>query len=195
MSVQSSDDARAKDPANRLWSRFARRRMTVEEIRDSFLQLGGELDLTQGGSLLANKGGRRGAVNPDDVRRRTIYLPVRRGSIPTMLSTFDFGDATTPGEGRSRTNVAPQASFMMNSDFIVERSWSFARRVGVTATSNRDRLEEAYLAALARRPAPPEVDDALSYLDSMERRLGSRDSAWQSFCRVLMASNEFLYLE
>src|SRR4030081_3074238 len=94
---------RDADPANRLWSRFSRVRMSVEEIRDSFLALGGNLDAALGGSLLPEPGprvrGRPQRVDPDDNARRTIYLPVRRGSIPTVLATFDYGDATTAGDG------------------------------------------------------------------------------------------------
>src|SRR6185369_17565030 len=33
------------DPANRLWSRFQRRRLTVEEMRDTWLSLSGSLEL------------------------------------------------------------------------------------------------------------------------------------------------------
>jgi hypothetical protein len=50
--------------------------------------------------------------------------------------------------------------------------------------------------ALTRMPEPAEVDEALSYLAAMEKRLGSdsaRATAWRSFCHVLMSSNEFLY--
>ena len=49
MLVRRSRDA---DPANLLWSRFNRVRMSVEQIRDSILALSGKLDLTMGGSLL-----------------------------------------------------------------------------------------------------------------------------------------------
>jgi hypothetical protein len=37
------------DPSNEFWSRFNRRRLTVEEIRDSFLNLDKTLQLTMGG--------------------------------------------------------------------------------------------------------------------------------------------------
>jgi hypothetical protein len=123
---------------------------------------------------------------------------VRRGSIPTVLATFDYGDATTPGEGRPRTNVAPQALFMMNSRFVVERAGGFAKRLlEDAALSEKQRIERAYLMALTRRPDSAEVDSALTYIADLEKKLPQPDAhpvAWRSFCHVLMSTNEFLYL-
>ena len=195
--------AREADPANRLWSRFNRLRMPVEEIRDSILALSGSLDLTQGGSLLPPsgppvKGKPRPRVDPDELARRTLYIPVRRGSIPTVLATFDFGDATTSGEGRPRTNVAPQALFMMNSRFVIERAGGFARRLLDDASlTDAQRVERAYRMALTRPPEAAEVDSALTYIAQLEKKLNSPDAralAWRSFCHVLISTNEFLYL-
>ena len=202
MDSRTAKEVRDADPANRLWSRFNRVRMSVEEIRDSFLALGGKMDATIGGSLLPGsdppmKGGRR-RLDADDVTRRTLYLPVRRGSIPTVLATFDYGDATTAGEGRPRTNVAPQALFMMNSRFVVEQAGGFAKRLLDDATlSDTQRIERAYLMALTRRPDSAEMDSALTYIADLEKKLASPDAhamAWRSFCHVLMSANEFLYL-
>jgi hypothetical protein len=200
MSSQTTRDVRDADPANRLWSRFNRTRMSVEQIRDSLLALGGSLDSTIGGSLLPEQAGRsRQRLDADNLKRRTLYIPVRRGSIPTVLATFDYGDATTPGEGRGRTNVAPQALFMMNSRFITEAASGFAKRLLGDAELSGDtaRIERAYLMVLTRRPDASEVDEALTYIADLEKKLGSSDAhatAWQSFCHVLMSTNEFLYL-
>lgn len=202
MSSQTDQSVRDADPANRLWSRFNRTRMSIEQIRDSLLALSGELDPTIGGSLLkAAKG--RPVMNPDESTRRTLYSPVRRGSVPTVLATFDFGDATTAGDGRPRTNVAPQALFLMNSKFVIDRSRAFAKRLlaqhlpNDASLSDTQRVEQAYRMALTRPPAKDEIDSALSYIAAMEQKLAKPDAhetAWQSFCHVLMASNEFIYL-
>ena len=198
MDSQAAREVRDADPANRLWSRFNRVRMSVEEIRDSLLALSGNLDTTIGGSLLPNPAPRMKRVDPDDIRRRTIYLPVRRGSIPTVLATFDYGDATTPGDGRPRTNVAPQALFMLNSRFVTEQAGGFAKRLlDDPALSDAQRIERAYVMALARQPDSAEVDSALTYIVELEKKLGQpdgRSTAWRSFCHVLMSTNEFLYL-
>jgi hypothetical protein len=126
--------------------------MSVEQIRDGILALSGSLDPAIGGSLMSSGPavkGRRQRVDPDDLPQRTLYIPVRRGSIPTVLATFDYGDATTASEGRSRTNVAPQALFMMNRRFVVERSRGFAKRLLDDAgLSDAQRVERAYLMAI-----------------------------------------------
>ena len=52
MDSRAAKEVREADPANRLYARFNRVRMSVEQIRDSFLAIGGNLDRTIGGSLL-----------------------------------------------------------------------------------------------------------------------------------------------
>jgi cytochrome c553 len=195
-SVEATPEGKELDPANRLKSRFNRLRMSVEEIRDSVLSLSGELDATLGGTLAATKGRK---FDTDNFNRRTLYIPVRRGSVPAILSNFDFGDATTSSEGRSRTNIAPQALFVMNSRFVVDRSREFAKRLlDDGALSDPQRIERAYLMALTRRPQPDEVDAALTYVESLRNKLPEADfrlAAWQSLCHVLISTNEFLYLQ
>jgi Protein of unknown function (DUF1549)/Protein of unknown function (DUF1553) len=195
---QSSNASREQDPGNRLWARANRVRMSVEEVRDSYLMLDGSLDPTIGGSLLSEAKGKKARSDPDDNLRRTLYTPVRRGSVPKLLAAFDFGDATSPSEGRPRSNVAPQALYILNSKFVLDRAQGFAKLLlADTGANDRARLELAYLAAFGRRPGSGEIDSALSYIDSMEKRLGTSDAhltAWQSFCHILMSANEFLYV-
>ena len=51
MSAAYDEATKAKDPENRLLSHFPRQRLSIEEIRDAFLAIGGDLDLTMGGTL------------------------------------------------------------------------------------------------------------------------------------------------
>jgi hypothetical protein len=198
-SAQASPEMRDADPANRLCGRFNRTRMSIEQIRDAILALDGRLDTTLGGSLLPASGEKRPKMDPDQITRRTLYIPVRRGSVPAVLSAFDFGDATSPSDGRARTNVPPQALFLMNSSFVKTRSEGFAKRLlDDAALTDAQRVERAYLMALTRNPVAGELDSALSYIANLERRLNTPEGhakAWQSFCHVLLATNEFIYLE
>jgi hypothetical protein len=198
-SARAPKSTREADPSNRLLAWFNRQRMSVEQLRDSLLAIDGSLDETMGGTLLIEKNGKRQKVDAEEVKRRTLYLPVRRGNIPTLLNTFDFGDATTPGEGRTRTNVAPQALFLLNSKFVIERSRGLAARLlEDAALTDAERVERAYLMALTRRPTPSETDEALSYIGAMKGRLPEGDNtalAWQSFCHVLLSTSEFLYVD
>jgi hypothetical protein len=73
MSTHVSRQTREADPNNRLFSRFPRARVSIEQIRDSYLELAGSLDATMGGQLLNTADGKRQRVDADEVRRRTMY--------------------------------------------------------------------------------------------------------------------------
>jgi hypothetical protein len=203
MSGETTPLKREKDPDDRLLSRFAMRRMTVEEIRDSLLMLDGALDLTMGGTLQTGEGtdkefadGRK-SMHPDDSRRRTIYLPLRRSNLATLLTLYDFGDATTSTESRSQTNVAPQALFMMNSKFVTERSRSLATMLLKSETADELRVKRAWFRVLGREPDAGELRDSLEYVKRFPAKRSDDDArvmAWSSLCRTLVASNDFIYV-
>jgi len=193
MSAAVTPLKREKDPDNRLLSRFPIRRKTVEEIRDSLLLLDGSLDLTMGGSLQSGTGtdnefsdGRK-SIHPDASARRTVYLSLRRSNLATLFTLFDFGDATTSTETRSETNVAPQALYMMNSKFVADR----AATLGASAGSAEEKVRHAYQVVLGQPPTATQVDAALTYLSKFP---GPNSLAWTSYCRTLIASNDFLYV-
>ena len=199
-----SEAAASADPDNRLLSHFSRRRLDVEEMRDGMLAIDGSLDLKVGGTLQSGFGtdgensNNRLSIDPADSARRLVYLPLRRANLPTLLNLFDFGDAVTSLGKRPVTNVAPQALFMMNSGFVEDRARNLADQLlAVERWEDSDRARHAHLAVLTREATPPEVDAAVSYIGGYAKQFPdatSRD-AWQSYCRVLLASNEFLYVD
>src|SRR5216684_3716957 len=126
------------------------------------------------------------SFDPDNSRRRTIYLPLRRSNLPSLLNLFDFGDATTTGEGRASTNVAPQALFMMNSKFAAERARGLAKYlVADTDSDEKTRVERAYLITLGVKPGADEVKAALEYVSRYPQAPPA--AAWESFCHILLA--------
>jgi hypothetical protein len=64
------------------------------------------------------------------------------------------------------------------------------------------RIRDAYERALARPATPQEIDRAMTFIGRIEQTLADRHPdanqrrslAWQSFCKALIASNEFVYL-
>ena len=189
-----SAEAFAKDPENRLWSRFERRRLTIEELRDSYLQISGRLDPALGGDTDVGSGSiveferNNRRIDPDDYTRRSVYLPLMRNKIPNLLGLFDFGDATTASGQRSVTNVAPQALYLMNSDF----AHGAAERVAdLLSGPFPDRVDQAYRRVLARPPSAGEVDRAVGYV----RAYSAERDGWTSLCKMLLASNEFHYVD
>ena len=194
-----------RDPQNQLLSRFERRRLEVEEIRDGLLSLDGSLDLTMGGTLQTGFGtdtensNERLSLKPETVHRRMVYLPLRRANLPTLLNLFDFGDATTSMGKRSHTNVAPQALFMMNSEFVADRARNLATRLGKEEADSAKRVDRAYVITLNRMPEVEERQAALAYLGDFTGKFGEPEGAGLdalgSLCRILMGSNDFMYVD
>jgi cytochrome c553 len=201
----STLDAQAAeiDPENTLLWRYPRRRLEAEPMRDAIMMVSGDLDLkTAGGSLLNYKDrqyvsntAKRGEV---DYERniRAVYIPVVRSSLYDVFSAFDLPDPATPNGDRDSSVVAPQALFMMNGAVMLRHSLAMARNLlGNPDWDDAARVREAYSRALARPAAAAEVDQALTFIAQMQTAWrGDRERAWQSFCKALLSSKEFLYL-
>jgi uncharacterized protein DUF1549/uncharacterized protein DUF1553 len=202
MSAAFDEEKKAKDPENRLLSHFPRQRLSVEEIRDAYLAMGGDLDLTMGGTLDPGVGtdgetsSSRISMNPEKTNRRSIYLPLRRSNLPTLYSLFDFGDATTPDGRRNSTIVATQALFVMNSPLVIREANHLTANVLKQEKLDKRRVEEIYVRVLDRQPDPSEIDRGLTYVANLRQRWDaiSEEKAWTSLTHVLMASNEFIFL-
>ena len=182
--------------------------MTAEEMRDSLISLGTGLEHKLGGSLLNVKN--RAYVTASGTNltdeyenmRRSIYLPVVRSSVYEVLQTFDFPDPAVATGARQTSTIAPQALMMMNSDLVEQQTMAMAQRL-LTLSSDAERITAAFESALNRRPKTSELESGKHFLqqaqqitdsaqfDSQETRL----RAWQSYCRVLLSSNEFAYVE
>jgi hypothetical protein len=204
MSSSPTDTAIQADPDNRLFSRFPRRRLTVEEVRDGLLAIDGSLDTTMGGTLQSGFGtdgensNDRLSISPETSKRRLVYLPLRRANLPSLLNLFDFGDATTSSGKRTVTTVAPQALFMMNSSFVTARSNQLSALLMKDGADGPSRLRSLYLRVLNREPNAMEIDSGLTYLTSFTEKFSGKRTeadAWFSLARVLIASNEFIYVD
>ncbi len=196
------------DPENRLLWRMNRRRLEAEAIRDSLLAIGGDLDKTMGGTLLPTENRKyvtsTTSINIDvyEAPRRTIYLPVVRSALNDYLTAFDFGDPSEMSGQRDRTTVAPQSLFLMNSKLVAAQSKNLATSLLESSADDSGRVAEAFDRFYSRPPAEAEVESSLAFIASYEDSLRSRDTdsellrpmAWQAFCRALMATNEFLYV-
>jgi hypothetical protein len=208
MSTQFSEVSSGADPANNLLWRFRRRRMTAEEMRDSLIALGTGLEHELGGSLLKVKNRAYVTVSGTNLTdeyenlRRSIYLPVVRSSVYEVLQTFDFPDPAVATGARQTSTIAPQALMMMNSDLVEQQTMAMAKRL-LTLPSDPDRITAAFEAALNRRPEASEIESGQRFLQQAQQiaspaQVDSQEAklrAWQSYCRVLLSSNEFAYVE
>lgn len=195
-----------RDPDNRLLWRFPRHRLEAEAVRDSILFVAGTLDRTMGGVAvdLKPRSYVTSTTSVDPMRydrpRRSVYLPVIRSALYDVYTAFDFGDPTVMNGDRSSTTVAPQALFMLNSSVVLNATRVQATQIAKrTDLDDRRRIEALYLNTFGRRPTDAEVARSLEFLSrfqtAYQKAPNPRLSAWQSLCKSLIASNEFIYVE
>jgi hypothetical protein len=145
-----------KDSANRLYWRTNRRRMDVEQIRDSLLATSGALDRKMGGPSET--------LTPQSTRR-TLYGKVSRYKLDDFLQLFDFPSPSISAEQRYSTNVPLQRLFFMNSDFVQQQAELVARRIESEPTSEA-RMQKAYQLVFGRAATAEEIRLGLEYLRS-----------------------------
>ncbi|MFM7320794.1 MAG: DUF1553 domain-containing protein [Armatimonadota bacterium] len=205
MASTHDDRAVAKDPADIWLWRFPRRRLTVEELRDSIHFVAGTLDRGMGGSLLGFRDRQyvTDTANADpvkyDTRHRAVYLPVVRSATYDLFTAFDFGDPSVMNGDRPSTVVAPQALFLMNGDIVLREAKALAARARAGRTSEGEALRNLWRLVLQRDPTPAERNAAAADVNRFERawspRRDARDRAWWSLAKSLLATNAFLTVE
>lgn len=207
-STDWNESAAAIDPENKLLWRMNRRRLEAEAVRDSLLAIGGDLDDQMGGSLLPTENRKYVTSTANinvavyDKPRRTIYLPIVRSALFDYLTAFDFGDPSSMSGQRDRTTVAPQALFLMNSLLVAKESDTLAKTLLASPDDDRVRITQAFERFYSRPPTESEVASSLEFVGSYEKSLAERGiaaeqcrpAAWKAFCRALMSTNEFLYV-
>ncbi len=202
---QSSENPAAAnnpaDPENTLVWRFGRRRLEAEEIRDGVFLVSGRLNLKQGGPSVypplpadladfaryGRTGGEMWEPNEreEDNRRRSIYTFQRRSLPQPMMLAFDAPVFSESCERRSNTTTALQALSMLNGDLLHEESVHLADRVATEAgADSRARVTRAFEIVLGREPKTEELD-----------RFSAHSGSLAAVCRVLLSSNEFLYID
>jgi len=154
LSNESNKTNYDKDSANRLYWRANRRRMDVEQIRDSLLATSGALD--------KNMGGPSEALTPQSTRR-TLYGKVSRYKLDDFLQLFDFPSPNISAEQRYATNVPLQRLFFMNSDFVQQQAELLVRRIEAEPTLEA-RIQKAYRLVFGRAATPEELRLGIEYL-------------------------------
>jgi hypothetical protein len=197
------------DPGNDLYWKFNRQRLDAECIRDAMLKVSGDLDPTVGVEhpfpppATWDWTQHKPFAAVYDTSQRSVYLMVQRSQRHPYLSLFDGADPNVSTPERTSSTTPLQALFVMNSEFIQQRSEHFAARLADDAPDNAGRLNLAFESALARSPTPEERQRALAYLDQSRRALEAAgvsadlvtQESWASFLRGLLASNEFMYID
>ncbi len=180
-------ESRRIDPDNKLLWRMPRRRLEIEAMRDAMLAVSGELKPDMGGHPFD-------LLSHPVVPRRTIYAFVNRDIVSNMSSTFDGANPSSCTAKRPETTVPQQTLFALNSDFIQDRAAALASlKEIVSAETDTERVRLFYQRLFSRSPEAEEVEIALQYVQSQNKE--SKTKAWQRLAHVLLAANEFVFVD
>lgn len=169
----------AVDPDNELFGRMNRQRLEAEPFRDALLAVGGSLDETMGGP----------AFRELNVPRRTLYLMTIRSDRSNFRILFDAADPTGIVDQRNDSTVAPQALFLMNNPFVLDRAKALADRLMKQGPpDDRAKIDWLYRLLYSRPATDREAEIGMSVV-----RKGGE--SWQRYCQVLLCANEFVYVD
>ncbi|RFC43551.1 MAG: DUF1553/Planctomycete cytochrome C/NPCBM/NEW2 domain-containing protein [Verrucomicrobia bacterium] len=193
-STATHKEAERTDSMNRLLWRQNPRRLDAESLRDSVLSVTGQLNAERGGPgfrdfkyteayapiyeyIIADK---------PELCRRSIYRFIVRTTPHRFLSTFDCPDPSNLTPARSQTTTALQALALSNNEFILQQARHLQKRIESETSATPDAIRRAFALCLQRPPTPEERE-------ASERLVASRGLF--ALCRMLLNSNEFVYLD
>jgi len=176
-SVAAPEQVRT-DPDNLWLGRMSVRRLEAEAIRDAMLVAAGQLDRTRGGPASSD------LLLP----RRSLYIQTVRQDRSNFSTLFDAANPEQPVEKRAVSTVAPQALFLLNSDFVQTQAKHLARRVHEHVAGDESaRIDQIYRWLYGRPAKAKEIEIGRGFLKSGE--------AWTDYVHLLLCSNEFVYID
>lgn len=197
------------DPLNNLLWRHDMRRLGAEEIRDTILAVGGDLnfkmygpgvypeisDEVKAGQSVPGSGW--GQSSPEDRARRSVYVHMKRSLMLPILADFDIADSDTSCAARFTTTQPTQALAMLNGHFLNEQAIRFSNRLRQEAPDDtRQQVALGYRLALNRSPDEELVDRGLALIGGLKSRHGlTAEKALEQFCLMTLNLNEFIYLD
>jgi len=213
------------DPKNLLWSRFPRRRLRGETLRDMMLAVSDSLNRKRGGEsvrpplpaevvqTLLRPDHWKVSKDRADHDSRSIYIFARRNLRFPMFEVFDRPAATASCARRSSSTIAPQSLLLLNSQFSLDAARRLAGKVMSKETDRRGQIELAFRRTISRLPTDEELDDITEFFAlrqaANEEEIDERTlplsmpseaeprvaAAMVDFCLALLNVNEFVYLE
>jgi len=195
------------DAGNSLMWRARPRRLTAEEVRDSMLLTAGALQRQMHGPSVyiplpdeviatsSTKGGKWGTSTPEQARRRSIYVKVKRSLVPPEFTNFDFADTDGPCPVRFTTTVPTQALGQLNSEHVARNAQSLVDRLA-SSDGDETKVRRAFEWVLSREATEEEVDRSLAFLTAQREQLGmTPEKALHRFAVAMYNLNEFFYLD
>ena len=171
-SSRTTQEARERDPYNRLYARASRLRLSAEGVRDNALASAGLLSMRMHGppvfpeqpdgvwSVTGVVDNTYRTSHGADRYRRSLYTVWRRSSPYPAFTNFDAPDRAATCVQRSRTNTPLQALTLLNDPVYVRAAVALADRVlsECPTASLSERLRFAFRLCLARSPSNAELD-------------------------------------
>jgi len=174
-----------------LYASFSRRRLTAEELRDALLQVSGQLDPAPGaGHPFPPEStwsfSQHGPFAAEyDSLKRSVYLMQKRNRRTRFFSLFDGPDPNASTPVRDVTIVPTQALFFLNDPFLHASADKLTERLA-TVPDDRARLDLAFRIVFGHSPTDEQIVDGIAFV---------HENSWPAYCRVLLSSNEFLFVD
>jgi len=195
---QSSDyreEAAKVDGDSRLLWRFPPRRLSAEEVRDTMLMVADQLDKKMGGP-----GFRLYEYQQDNVAtyvpldehgpetyRRAVYHQNARASVVDLMTEFDQPDCAFSAPRRSETTTPLQALTLLNHSFTLDMADALAKRLQEEAGAQpEDQIRRAFALCYGRAPNEDELKNCRALIN---------EHSLPAFCRVLLNTSEFIYVQ
>ncbi len=186
---------------------FPRRRLSAEELRDTLLTVSGELDRTPGGAHPFPPEDKwsftqHGPFAADyETTKRSVYVMQKRNRRIPFFALFDGPDPNASTAKRDNTTVPTQALYFMNDPFVHARAEKLAARVVEGQKDDRARLDGLCRLLFGRAATDDERADWQAFRDEYGRACTNENPerqthlTWAAFTRVLLGSNELLYVD
>ena len=124
-----------------------------------------------------------------DSNRRTLYGFVSRRRPDKTMTLFDFPNPTAISETRFETSTPLQRLFFLNSAFLTRLSEALVSRLdGGGGDPAPARIRQIYRILFGRDPTAEELRLGRKFLRGNHQ-------GWPQYARVLLSSNEFLYVK
>jgi uncharacterized protein DUF1549/uncharacterized protein DUF1553/cytochrome c len=209
MSSKTDPLALKADPSNEYFWRFNMRRLTAEEVRDSFLAVSGKLNLKAGGPSIyppISKEVLAGQSRPgegwhttrgEEANRRSVYVHIKRSLLVPILSQHDMADTDTSCAVRYTTIVPTQSLGMLNGEFANEQAKAFAERLQKEAPNDvAAQVRRAIRLTTGRQPAEGEVTKDVAFIKDVQTKAKLSDfDALRQYCLMALNANEFVYVD
>ncbi len=180
------DDAKAKDPDNKLLAYFPRTRLSAEQIRDQALYLSGllvekaggpsvkpyqpeglwqEVAMLQSNTRIFERG------KGEDLWRRSMYTYWKRAAPPPSMLTFDAPTRESCTVRRTATSTPLQALALWNDEQFVEAARVLAQRTLKEPGDDRERLNRLITRCTGHAPNDKDLDALTIALTAFRDRL------------------------